>query len=234
MDFQKITNMSTDINCMIEELMLLNPNGPEKFKLNVTQQKILDNVNKHNITNAYVSRQSGATTFIALHALQQALFNYGKHIVVIGNSMKWAYEINERIQYFFEQLKPHFNGSVDTVIANKGRLEFSNKSVITFSSALSSSIKGKTASFIYLDCLDYISKKDYDDFMNCIIPTLCSTNGKLISVNTGILNGHFLNWENNINIPYKDTNNEKYINNADKLKSIIPIESWNREYLLTI
>lgn len=234
MDFQKIANMSTDINCMIEELMLMNPNGQEKFKLNVTQQKILDNVNKHQITNAYVSRQSGSTTFIALHALQQALFNYGKRIVVLSTKMDSAYEINERIKYFFEQLKPHFNGSVDVVISNKGRLEFSNKSEIIFSSALSSTIKGKTASFIYLDCLDYISKKDYDEFMACVLPTLCSTNGKLISVNTGIFNGHFSNWENNINVPYTDTNNVNYIKVADDLKKFIPIESWNRQYLLTI
>lgn len=132
MDFQKIANMSTDINCMIEELMLMNPNGQEKFKLNVTQQKILDNVNKHRFTNAYVSRQSGATTFIALHALQQALFNYGKHIVVLSTKMDSAYEINERIKYFYEQLNTHLKGCIDVVISSKERLEFSNKSVIFF------------------------------------------------------------------------------------------------------
>lgn len=217
MDFQK---MSNDINEMCTEL-----------KFNKIQKKILENINEHNITNAYASRQSGVTTLIALHALHQALFNSNKRIIFITPKMDHAYEICERIRFFFKQLDTKLLG-INLDVDTKGRLEFSNGTCIIFSGAKSSAILGKTASILYLDCLDYLDKKDFDDFMTSVYPTL-SHNSKIISVNTGCLNSYFKNWEHNINLPYTE-NDINYIKHVEEVieKQVMDNSRINREYLL--
>lgn len=231
MDFQKMLKMSKDINEMCTELKLLNPDGLTEFKFNKIQQKILANINEHNITNAYASRQSGVTTLIALHALHHALFNSNKHIIFLTPKMDYAYEICDRIRFFFNQLNTKLLG-INLVVDTKGRLEFSNSTCITFSSAKSSTIRGKTASILYLDCLDYLDKKDFDDFITHVYPTL-SYNSKIISVNTGCLNGYFKNWQYNINLPYTE-NDVDYINRVEEVikKQVMDNSRINREYLL--
>lgn len=97
-------------------------------------------------TNGVLSHNTTVATIILLH---YALFNKEKRIALLANKGDAAREILDRIQIAFENLPKWMQSGV--VLWNKGSIEFENGSRIIAASSSSSSIRGKSMSFVYID-----------------------------------------------------------------------------------
>lgn len=109
----------------------------------------VDSIEHTYFTNGVLSHNTTVATIILLH---YALFNTQKRIALLANKGDAAREILDRIQIAFENLPRWMQSGV--VIWNKGTIEFENGSRIIAASSSSSSIRGKSMSFVYIDeCL---------------------------------------------------------------------------------
>ncbi len=97
-------------------------------------------------TDGVLSHNTTVATIILLH---YALFNKEKRIALLANKGDAAREILDRIQIAFENLPKWMQSGV--VLWNKGSIEFENGSRIIAASSSSSSIRGKSMSFVYID-----------------------------------------------------------------------------------
>jgi hypothetical protein len=103
--------------------------------------------NRRVVVNA--SRQSGKTTTAVAVILHYILFNEYKTVALLANKAASAVEILSRIQLAFEALPAWLQQGV--VTWNKGSMELENGCKVLAAASSSSSIRGKSISFLYID-----------------------------------------------------------------------------------
>lgn len=118
------------------------------------QREMITNfhLNRYNI--CLLPRQAGKTTAVASYLLWFALFNPEKTIVLLANKGETSREILSRILLSLENIPFFLQCGVQTL--NKGNIDFANKSRIIARATSNSSVRGISASLIYIDEMAFI------------------------------------------------------------------------------
>lgn len=115
-------------------------------------------------------RQQGKTTVATIILLHFALFNKAKRIGLLANKGSAAREILDRIQLAYENLPKWMQIGVKEW--NKGSVTFANESNIIAAASSSSSIRGKSMAFLYIDETAFLD--NWVDFYASTFPTISS------------------------------------------------------------
>lgn len=116
------------------------------------------------------SRQAGKTTTAMVIILHYILFNEYKTVALLANKAASALEILNRIQMAFEALPPWLQQGV--VTWNKGSMELENGCKVIAAASSSSSIRGKSIAFLYIDETAFLN--NWDEFFASVYPTISS------------------------------------------------------------
>ena len=116
------------------------------------------------------SRQAGKTTTAVAVILHYVLFKDYKTVALLANKAESAREILERIKIAFEALPIWLQQGV--VEWNKGSIELENGCKIIAAATSSSSIRGKSISFLYIDETAFV--ENWDEFFSSVFPTISS------------------------------------------------------------
>ena len=127
----------------------------------------VDSDNHTYYTNGILSHNTTTATCLLLH---YAIFNDAKRIYVLANKESSRIDILERIQLAYEALPKWLQRGVKEW--NKKSVTFENKSKIVAAATSSSSIRGKSCSFLYIDEAGFI--EGWDEFYASTYPTITS------------------------------------------------------------
>lgn len=136
------------------------------------QKEIMHKIANHRRVAVNTSRQAGKTTTAVAVILHYILFNDHKTVALLANKGDAAREILDRIKIAYEALPDWLQQGV--VEFNKGSAEFENGSKIIAAATSSSSIRGKSVSFLYIDETAFV--ENWDDFFASVLPTISSGN----------------------------------------------------------
>jgi phage terminase large subunit-like protein len=134
------------------------------------QKEIIEKVTNNRRTTVVTARQAGKTTTAVALILHYVLFNEYKTVALLANKGDSAREILDRIKLAYESLPKWLQQGV--VEWNKGSVEFENGCKIMAGSTSSSSIRGKSVSFLYIDETAFV--ENWDDFFASVFPTISS------------------------------------------------------------
>lgn len=162
---------------------------------------VLYDYQKEIITNTFevrnnivcTSRQAGKTTTACVIILHYIIFNSYKTVALLANKGDAAREILERVKTSFESLPDWMKPGV--VEWNKGSVQFENGCKILAGSTSSSSIRGKSVSYLYIDETAFV--ENWEEFYTSVYPTLSSgKETKLLFTSTPNGLNHFYQfWE---------------------------------------
>lgn len=157
------------------------------------QKDIIKSVQDNRNTIVLTSRQAGKTTSAVCLILHYVLFNEFATVALLANKSEAAREILSRIQLAYEWLPKWLQQGVK--VWNKGDIELENGCKIIACSTTSSSIRGKSISFVYIDETAFV--ENWDEFFNSVFPTISSgKNTKILFTSTPNGLNHFYNyWE---------------------------------------
>jgi hypothetical protein len=136
------------------------------------QREIIGKVTNNRRTCVVTARQAGKTTTAVAIILHYVLFNEHKTVALLANKGDSAREILDRVKLAYESLPKWLQQGV--VEWNKGSVEFENGCKILAGSTSSSSIRGKSVSFLYIDETAFV--ENWDDFFTSVFPTISSGN----------------------------------------------------------
>jgi hypothetical protein len=136
------------------------------------QKDIIIKVTGNRRTCVVTARQAGKTTTAVSIILHYVLFNEYKTVALLANKGDAAREILDRIKIAYEALPKWLQQGV--VEWNKGSVEFENGCKILAGSTSSSSIRGKSVSFLYIDETAFV--ENWDVFFSSVFPTISSGN----------------------------------------------------------
>lgn len=134
------------------------------------QKDIINKVTNNRRTCVVTARQAGKTTTAVAIILHYVLFNEYKTVALLANKGDAAREILDRIKIAFESLPKWLQQGV--VEWNKGSVELENGCKILAGSTSSSSIRGKSVSFLYIDETAFV--ENWDEFFASVFPTISS------------------------------------------------------------
>ena len=154
------------------------------------QKEIIEKITNSRRATVNTSRQAGKTTTAVAVILHYILFNDHKTVALLANKGDSAREILDRIKIAYEALPDWLQQGV--IEFNKGSAEFENGSKILAASTSSSSIRGKSVSFLYIDETAFV--EHWDDFFASVLPTIVSGNTtKMLFTSTPNGLNHFYN-----------------------------------------
>lgn len=136
------------------------------------QKEIMEKIENSRRVVVNTSRQAGKTTTAVAVILHYILFNDHKTVALLANKGDAAREILDRIKIAYEALPDWLQQGV--IEFNKGSAEFENGSKIIAAATSSSSIRGKSVSFLYIDETAFV--EHWDDFFASVLPTITSGN----------------------------------------------------------
>jgi hypothetical protein len=110
------------------------------------------------------------TTSLVASILHYVIFNDEKTVALLANKGDTAREILGRIQIAYEALPTWLQQGI--VEYNKGSMELENNSRIIAGSTSSSSIRGYSISFLYIDECAFV--ENWEDFYRSVYPTISS------------------------------------------------------------
>lgn len=158
------------------------------IKLYDYQKEIIRKTTDNRRVVVNTSRQAGKTTTAAVIILHYVIFNDHKTVGLLSNKGDAAREILDRIRIAFEALPPWMQQGV--VEWNKGSVELENGSKIIATATSSSSARGKSFSFLYIDETAFVDH--WDEFFASVFPTISSGNTtKLLFTSTPNGLNHF-------------------------------------------
>lgn len=141
-----------------------------KIKLYDYQKEIIQKITDHRRVTVVTSRQAGKTTTAAAVILHYILFNEHKLVGLLANKADAAREILDRIKQAYEALPEWLQQGV--IEWNKGRIELENGCKVIAAATSSSSIRGKSCSFVYIDEAAFV--ENWDEFFQSVYPTISS------------------------------------------------------------
>lgn len=145
--------------------------GKILFNLYPFQEEIVNTIFENRQVIISTGRQQGKTQVMASILLHYVLFNKDKTCAVLANKAATSREILARIQFSLEQLPAFLKPGIETY--NKGSFELSNGSSIIASATSSSSIRGLSINFLYLDEFAHLSN-DPAEFYESTVPVISS------------------------------------------------------------
>jgi len=152
------------------------------------QKKITKLITDNRRVAVVTSRQAGKTTTAVAVILHYILFNEHKLVGLLANKGDSAREILDRIKIAYEALPKWLQQGV--IEWNKGSVEFENGSKIIAAATSSSSIRGKSVSFLYIDETAFV--EGWDEFFAAVLPTISSgTTTKMLFTSTPNGLNHF-------------------------------------------
>ena len=126
------------------------------------------------------ARQSSKTTTIAAFTLHYILFNKNKSAFFLANKFETSKEILERVKFAYTNLPLFLQIGVSEF--NKSSLKFGNNSRIYASTTSRSSIRGKSASIIYVDEMAFC--ENWTDFWSGISPTIAANKNAFVCLSS--------------------------------------------------
>jgi hypothetical protein len=140
------------------------------IKLYDYQKDIINAITNNRRVVANTSRQAGKTTTAMAIILHYILFNEYKTVALLANKAASALEILSRIQLAFEALPGWLQQGV--VTWNKGSMELENGCKVIAAASSSSSIRGKSIAFLYIDETAFLN--NWEEFFASVYPTISS------------------------------------------------------------
>ena len=134
------------------------------------QSEIIDLITNNRRVAVNTSRQAGKTTTAVVIILHYVLFNSHKTVALLANKGDAAREILDRIKIAYEALPKWMQQGV--LEWNKGSVEFENGCKIIAAATSSSTIRGKSISFLYIDETAFV--ENWDEFFASVFPTISS------------------------------------------------------------
>ena len=134
------------------------------------QKDIIKAITNNRRVVANTSRQAGKTTTAMAVILHYILFNEYKTVALLANKAASALEILSRIQMAFEALPAWLQQGV--VTWNKGSMELENGCKVIAAASSSSSIRGKSIAFLYIDETAFLN--NWEEFFASVYPTISS------------------------------------------------------------
>lgn len=141
-----------------------------KIELYDYQKEIITKITSSRRVSVVTSRQAGKTTTAACIILHYILFNRHKLVGLLAQDAAGAREILDRIKQAYEALPEWLQQGV--IEWNKGRIELENGCKVLAAATRSSTIRGKSCAFIYIDEVAFVDK--WDDFFKSVYPTISS------------------------------------------------------------
>lgn len=134
------------------------------------QKEIILKSMKNRRVAVVTSRQAGKTTTATVLILHYVLFNSYKRVALLANKGDAAREILERIKLAYEALPDWMQQGIKRW--NAGDISLENGSSIIAAATTSSSIRGKSCSYIYIDETAFV--ENWDEFFQAVYPTISS------------------------------------------------------------
>lgn len=144
--------------------------GLVPFDMYDYQQEICEKIFHNRRVAVLTARQSGKTTTAVAVILHYILFNQHKTVAILANKGDSAAEVLSRIKLAYEALPKWLQQGIEEW--NKRNIVLENGCKIYVGSTTSSSIRGKSISFLYLDEVAFI--EGYDEFFQSTYPTISS------------------------------------------------------------
>jgi hypothetical protein len=165
------------------------------------QKQIINSFQDYRRTIVATSRQAGKTTTAVCLILHYVIFNKDVKVGILANKADTSREVLERIQLAYEALPVWLQHGV--LEFNKGKIILENKSQIIAAATSSSSIRGKSLNFIYIDECAFIER--WDEFYSSTYPTISAgKNTKMLFTSTPFGLNHFYKFWNDANKPQDD------------------------------
>lgn len=144
--------------------------GVIPIKLYDYQKEIIQNSQDNRRVCVVTSRQAGKTTTACVIILHYILFNKHKLVALLANKGDAAREILERVKMSYEELPGWLQSGIKTW--NKGSIELANGCKVIAGATTSSAIRGKSASYVYIDETAFV--ENWDKFFSSVYPVLAS------------------------------------------------------------
>jgi hypothetical protein len=116
------------------------------------------------------ARQAGKTTTAVAIILHYVIFNEFKNVGILSNKGDGAKEVLERIKLAYENLPKWMQHGI--VEWNKNSIELENGCKVYAGTTTSSSIRGKSIAFLYIDECAFV--EGYEEFFASVYPTISS------------------------------------------------------------
>lgn len=166
----------------IEHYVNVNKNGKTKYIPHQYQKNFLKSIHENQNSVALFGRQLGKTTSVAAYILWFAMFNKDKTCLIVGNKLRLAREVLDRIKYAYEECDDFIKQPVRKY--NTDFIHFANGSKIKIFATTADAIRGESPSLVYIDEFAIILPSLQEEFYAAITPALASTKGKLIITST--------------------------------------------------
>lgn len=111
------------------------------------QKKIINAFHTHSKCVVLTGRQLGKTTVASAYILWRAMFVEDSKILIVGNKMKAAMEVMDRIKYAYEECPDFIKAGV--LEYNKSTLTFDNGSKIEAVATTPDAGRGRSISLLY-------------------------------------------------------------------------------------
>jgi len=116
------------------------------------------------------ARQAGKTTTAVAIILHYIIFNEFKNVGILSNKGDGSKEVLERIKLAYENLPKWMQHGI--LEWNKNSIELENGCKVYAGTTTSSSIRGKSIAFLYIDECAFV--EGYDNFFASVYPTISS------------------------------------------------------------
>ncbi len=116
------------------------------------------------------ARQAGKTTTAVAIILHYIIFNEHKNVGILSNKGEGSKEVLERVKLAYENLPKWMQHGIQEW--NKNSIELENGCKVYAGTTTSSSIRGKSIAFLYIDECAFV--EGYDEFFASVYPTISS------------------------------------------------------------
>lgn len=140
------------------------------FDLYPYQEDIMQKINDNRRLAVLSARQSGKTVTAVAVILHYIIFNEYKTVAILSNKGDSAKEVLSRIKLAYEALPKWLQQGI--IEWNKNSIELDNNCKVVCGTTTSSTIRGASVSFLYIDECAFID--DYTDFFRSVYPTISS------------------------------------------------------------
>ena len=134
------------------------------------QKEIALNIFNNRRVAVLTARQAGKTTTAVAIILHYIIFNEFKNVGILSNKGDSSKEVLERVKLAYENLPKWMQHGIEEW--NKNSIELENGCKVYAGTTTSSSIRGKSIAFLYIDECAFV--EGYEEFFASVYPTLSS------------------------------------------------------------
>ena len=134
------------------------------------QKEIATKIFNNRRVAVLTARQAGKTTTAVAIILHYIIFNEHKNVGILSNKGEGSKEVLERVKLAYDNLPKWMQHGIQEW--NKNSIELENGCKVYAGTTTSSSIRGKSIAFLYIDECAFV--EGYDDFFASVYPTISS------------------------------------------------------------